>query len=330
MAVVRRVVARLSDGGRRPQHPLASRGAIRYAGAMRHATLLLLAALVTVPARAANAPGAFAPYEDLVQVLADLTWHLKDDVYRYPPPRDPTGHDLYRLSLERLKSWEQRFPSRMRDVTSFGRAQALERVREYAAAADAYRQVAAMPASPLAARAKEGADRATAFATAAAMPETGRDLAARVTTLRAKLDAWGKLIERWTGTPYESIALVEEERVETIAAEAVVDHQDELDEGPATAERSLRFLVQKHADSKNLPSHILRLADLYAQLTRQYVAAHDRPLAFDAEAFTSRADQALEMYRKVATWDGVPEKLEGQGRFAAFDAYKSSTLARFE
>jgi hypothetical protein len=298
--------------------------------ATRGPTLLLLAALVAVPARAANAPGAFAPYEDLVQVMADLTWHLKDDLYRYPPPRDPTGHDLYRLTLERLKSWEQRFPSRLRDVTAFGRAEALERVREYAAAADAYRQVAAIPASPLAERAKTGAERASAFAAAAAMPETGRDLSARITTLRAKLDAWGKVIERWAATPYESIALVEEERVETIAAAAVVDHQDELDDGPGTAERSLRFLVQKHADSKNLPSHILRLADLYAALTRDYVATHDRPLAFDAEAFTSRADQALEMYRKVATWDGVPEKLEGQGRFAAFDAYKTAVLARFE
>ena len=59
----------------------------------------LLVASLALPARAGDATGAFAPYEDLVEVLADLTWHLNDDVYRFPPPKDPTGHDLYQLTL---------------------------------------------------------------------------------------------------------------------------------------------------------------------------------------------------------------------------------------
>ena len=57
------------------------------------APLVALLALVS-PARAGDATGVFAPYEDVLEVLADLTWHLRDDVYRYPPPKDPTGHDL--------------------------------------------------------------------------------------------------------------------------------------------------------------------------------------------------------------------------------------------
>src|SRR5215510_5417211 len=76
--------------------------------------------------RASETPGASAPYEDLIEVLATLTWHLRDDAYRFPAPKDPTGHDLYKLALSRLQSWEKRLPGRMRDVTTLGRAQALE------------------------------------------------------------------------------------------------------------------------------------------------------------------------------------------------------------
>jgi len=59
--------------------------------------LIIIAMLVgclTTAARAGDAVGAFAPYEDLLEVLAPVTWHLNDDLYRFPPPRDPTGHDL--------------------------------------------------------------------------------------------------------------------------------------------------------------------------------------------------------------------------------------------
>ncbi|TMA93997.1 MAG: hypothetical protein E6J70_17700, partial [Deltaproteobacteria bacterium] len=111
--------------------------------------LLLAAGLGGPPARAGDATGAFAPYEDLLEVLGDLTWHLRDDLYRFPPPKDPTGHDLYRLALSRLENWEKRYPGRLRDVVGYARAEALERLGEYAKAADGYGRVVA-EGSPLA------------------------------------------------------------------------------------------------------------------------------------------------------------------------------------
>jgi hypothetical protein len=293
-----------------------------------HGALLVVLLLLARPTAAGDATGAFAPYEDVLEVVAELTWHLRDDVYRFPPPKDPTGHDVYRLSLHRLENWEKRFPGRLRDVTSFARAEALERLGGYAAARDLYAKVAALP-SPLAARAAEGAARAGTFAEAAAMPESGADLDATLSALRAKLDAWAKLLTRWTATPYEPIVLVEEERLERRTARLVVEHRRLLDDGAATAERSLRFMVEKHADSKFLPDHILRLADLYADLTRDYVDAHEQPLVFQEPEFVLRADRALDTYRKVAMWDGAPEKPEAQARFTAFDAYKTDVLARY-
>jgi hypothetical protein len=292
--------------------------------------LLAIASLVcglAASARAGNAVGAFAPYEDLLEVLAPLTWHLNDDLYRFPPARDPTGHDLLQLSVARLDGWEKRFPSSFRDVTTFARAEALERLSEYQRATDGYRQVAAMPESELAGTAKDNATRTAAFAQAAALPEDGADLQARLGALRKKLDAFGALVERYAGTPYQTLALVEEERLEGLTSGLVVEHRRLLDKGDETAERALRFLIQKHSESKNLADHILRLGDLYASFAREYVDANPRPLAFKEDAFLARADRALDVYRKVATWDGSRDKPEGQARFAALETFKTNVLA---
>jgi hypothetical protein len=297
----------------------------------RMRTAIAALSLVLVVARAApagDASGAFAPYEDLLEVLADLSWHLKDDTYRFPPPKDPTGHDLYQLALRRLENWEKRYPGRLRDVTGYGRAEALEHLGEYRGAADLYTQVATLP-SPLAAHAREGAERAGAFAGAAALPEAARDMDGTLAALRSKLDAWSAVVARYSGTPWQPAALAEEERLEAMAARLVVTQRRSLEDGTTAAERALRFLVQKHADSKELPGHILHLADFYAELARDYVSEHERPLAFDEDEFVHRADRALDTYRKVATWDGAREKPEAQARFAALDAYKTAVLGRY-
>ncbi len=301
--------------------------------AMRLRLMLVAAALAALclppPARAGDATGAFAPYEDLLEVIATLSWHLNDDVYRFPPPRDPTGHDLYRLTLTRLEAWEKRFPGKLRDVTTYSRARVLERLREFQRAADAYAQVAAMSGSPLVAPAKDGAERAAAFAKVAAMPEDGADINAQLAIIRQKLDAWGVLVDRYKETPYATLAEVEEERLERATVRLVVEHRNVLESGDATAERAVRFLVEKHADSKNLPAHILGLGDLYSQIAHQYVDEHERPLAFDEDEFLTRVDRALDAYRKVATWDGAREKPEGQARFTATEAWKTAVLQRY-
>ena len=295
--------------------------------------ILAASALLTLfyppPARSSESPGATAPYEDLIEVLATLSWHLRDDAYRFPPPKDPTGRDLYKLALVRLQSWEKRFPGRMRDVTTLGRSQALERLGEFDNAHAAYGEVEAMTDSPLAPKGREGVERTAAFAAAADLPEGGDGVEQQLGALRRKLDAWGGLVERYKDTPYGNMALVEEERLERATTGLVVDHRRDLERGDETAEKALRFLVQKHADSKLLPAHILRLGDFYADLARRYVSEHERPLSFDEDAFQSLTDRALDTYHKVAAWDGAKEKPEAQARFAGMEAWKRATLARY-
>ena len=44
--------------------------------------IAMLVGFLATAARAGDAVGAFAPYEDLLEVLAPVTWHLNDDLYR--------------------------------------------------------------------------------------------------------------------------------------------------------------------------------------------------------------------------------------------------------
>src|SRR5262249_10829595 len=183
--------------------------------------------------------------------------------------------------------------------------------------------------SPLVGKAKEGAARARAFADAASLPETGDGIQEELGALRRKLDAWGSLVEKYKETPYESLALTEEERLERSTTRLVVEHRHEIEHGDETAEKALRFLIQKHADSKHLPVYVLRLGDLYADLAREYVVTNDRPLAFNEDEFITRTDRALATYHTVAVWDGVKEKPEGQPRLSALEAWETAPLLHY-
>ena len=290
--------------------------------------IVVLALVGVLPARAANTPAALAPYEDLLEVLTTLTWHLDDDLYRFPIPKDPTGHDVFGLTLSRLVGWEQRFPGRMRDVTTFARAQSLERARAYREATDGYREVAAMPTSELAAPAEVAARRTAAFADANALPETGPSVQARLDALSTKLDAWAALTPQYPDQPYQALIRLEEERLEVLAADEITRNMHLIEDGPKTAEQALRFLVQKHAESKALADHVLRLADFYGARARRYALENARPLEFDGAEFVQRVDLALDTYQKIATWDGSPARPVGRGCFEALEAFKDNELER--
>jgi hypothetical protein len=182
--------------------------------------------------------------------------------------------------------------------------------------------------SPLASRARAEAAQVRTFADADALPEDDPNLERRLELLRAKLEAWGALVQRTAGTPRQALVLVEEERLEEQAARLVVAYRHVLADGDGAAERSLLFLIRKHAESKRLPTHVLALGDLYADQLRDYVEKHDRPLEFEMTEFTRHSDRALDAYQKVADWDGVP-KAEATGRFAALEAYRDAILERY-
>jgi tetratricopeptide (TPR) repeat protein len=291
------------------------------------AGLAVTAILACVPALStarADRDGPYAPYENLVEVLADFSRHLRDDLYRFPPPKDLVGRNLFAVTLERVENFHTLYPDRMPDVVAFAKAEALVRLGNYAAAGRAFERVAS-PDSPLAETARERLALVTEIARVSGLPEEGADLESTLGLCRAKLGEWDHAIERARGTPYEPIARLEEERLEQRLVSLVIENRAHLDDGAETALRSATFVITKHAESKNAPAHVIRLGDLYADLAREYAAEHggDR---FVEGVFNQRVDQALQVYQRIAGLDGVPEKLEAQGKFAALEAYRTKVL----
>jgi len=296
--------------------------------------LTLCAVLVTtalacgpMPAAATeDRTGPYAPYENLAEVLADFSRHLHDDLYRFPAPRDMVGRSLFAVTLERLDNFRTLRPHEMNDVVGFARAEAFLRLGNYAAAARGFATVAELD-TPLAATAARRHEITAEMARVSALPERGPTLEATLEAMRAKLEQWDRLVDRTEDTPDEWICRVEEERIEQRLLTTVIDNRNWLDDGTQTAVRSATFLIAKHAESKNAPTHVIRLGDLQATLAREYADAHS-PATFDEQAFADRVALAVEAYARIASLDGVPEKPEAQAKLDAMHAYRQQVLSQ--
>jgi hypothetical protein len=279
-----------------------------------------------LPAAAAeDRAGLYAPYENLAEVLADFSRHLRDDLYRFQAPRDMLGRSLFAVTLERLDNFRTLRPHEMRDVVGFARAEAFLRLGNYAAAARGFATVAELE-TPLAATAQRRYAITAEMADVSALPERGPTLETTLEMMRAKLEQWDRLVERTRGTPDEWICQVEEERIEQRLLTTVIDNRAWLDDGTETAVRSATFLIAKHAESKNAPTHVIRLGDLQAALAREYADAHS-PATFEEQAFSDRVAHAVEAYARIASLDGVPQKPEAQAKLAAMHAYREQVLS---
>jgi hypothetical protein len=277
------------------------------------------------PASAAERQGPYAPYENLIEVLADFSRHLRDDLYRFPAPKDIVGRNLFAVTLERLENFRMLHPDEMADVIGFASAEALVRLGRYAAAARAFERVAALD-SPLAKTAEAHRTEVTEIERVHALPEDGPDLETTLARMRAKLAAWDRLIMQTKGTPYEGICRREEEHAERRVLTTIIDNRTWLADGIETAVQSAAFLVTKHVDSRTAPTHVIQLADLYANLARDYVVAHPEA-NFDEHVFSQQIARALEVYARISALDGIPEKPEAQAKLGALQAYHDKVLS---
>jgi hypothetical protein len=300
----------------------------------RSVTILGAVALTVVPmipladeasAGSREDSGPYAPYENLVEVLADFSRHLGDDLYRFPPPRDIVGEPLFDVTLERLDNFRTLHPGEMSDVLDFARAEAFLRLGRYAAAARTFGRVGALD-SPLAELARSREATATEIARVHVLPEDGPTLEERLKRSKKKLEAWDRIIDETRGTAHESICRREEERLEARLLTLIIDNRSWIADGDETAVRSATFLIAKHVESQQAPSHVIRLGDLHTSLAQDYVARHAYA-DFDQTAFNDHVAQGLEAYARIASLDGVPEKLEADAKLAALKAYRNTVLA---
>ncbi|HEY8120443.1 MAG TPA: hypothetical protein VII78_03940 [Myxococcota bacterium] len=284
----------------------------------------------------------YQPTQSLLEINAVLRRHIPDDTYRFAPARDFTGRNVYRSSLLRLENLEQAHEAALRagtwaELLPFAKGRALERLRAYQVAAASYRRAAAAEGElaeealrsaalcdALAAATKrappaksdgEGASLAPSDALLAAREALFEEIGARRTRLE-------ELLASVTGTHYAAVVREELERNDRERARLLVSTRALFPDGSVRALAALQRIAVEHRESKYANAHVLELADLYAQLAREYVEEYPPESPdFEPERFEELVSSAARLYETVSNQDGATEKLEAARRLEAFLAF---------
>ena len=302
----------------------------------RPAVLLATCAALVACASTPEPDPRYRPAENLLEVVAVLRRHVPDDTYRFEPARDYTGRNVYRSSLLRLENLEKLHADALRagymdGVIAFAKGRALERLRAYDLAADAYR-LAAERDPEIAAEALRSADVcdglhremhltddfAASTQSVSFTPDTGAAIA-RFDDRQAVLE---ELLRAAEGTHHVFVIREEIENCDVDRASYFLGLRKILPDGDVRATGELQRVVLNHRDSKDASRHMLTLAELYADMAVEYVDAHPpESLGFDPARFQELSDSATRIYEMVATRDGTPEKLEASRQLEAFLAF---------
>ena len=140
------------------------------------------------------------------------------------------------------------------------------------------------------------------------------------------------LLEEVRDSHYRWIVQEEIERADWIRAQYSIATRAVVEDGTLFALQELQRVVTRHGASKNRLRHLLRLADFYETLSREYLAAVPaESLEFDPARFSELVDAAIRLFELVASHDGRPEKLEATRSLEAFLALTLSVDAdRFD
>ena len=325
-------------------------GAMRRRAAARTLPLSALAcAHFAVPLLACASPPPVDPRHlpaaSVLEVISVLQQHVPDDTYRFPPARDFTGRNVYRSALLRLENLERLHEDGLRaghldGAIAFAKGRALERLRGYDLAADAYRLAAerepelseeALRSAALCDRLQEATAIGVDLRTQAKQDEVWLQLAAPPVVLGRFEDRVARLeaIENDAGRTEQAFVAREEiERADVERARYFGELRRTLPDGDVRAVAELQRVADRHAQSKNAPRHLLALADLYVDLATEYVETHPpEGMLFDPAEFQDLVDSAARVYEMVAARDGTPEKVEASRRLEAFIAF-SLTIDR--
>ena len=307
---------------------------------IRHLSLVVAAVLVgctsTPEIEARSQPSATA-----LEIIAVLRRHVPDDTYRFEPARDFTGRNVYRSSLLRLENLELAYSEalvagHLDGVIAFAKARSLERIRAFDLAASEYifaaeREEALRTEALRSADLCQGLYETNAIEVALVMLDqpagtegllmvtSPTDAIARFEKRTAHLETLARSAE---GTHHAAVVREEIERNDSLRARYFVHMRELLEDGDVRAVSELQRVALRHPDSKNAARHLLSLADLYAELSGEYVEAHPpEGLTFDPAEFRDLVDSGARIYEMVTGRDGTPEKLEASRRLEAFLAF---------
>lgn len=238
----------------------------------------------------------------LTAIVAELHLHLKDDTYRLDRARTEGGQNVFTLALWRLERLQARRARSMGGrenvdiVIDFARARALERLRRYEEAAEAYASVE-RTGSRLGEAAQERLEILRRFAhESGPLEPRPRVPEEALAGIEMRIRSWEQLALEYSRTEFESLALEEGEAWEMVRVDWFARHRS-AEEAIAACRR----LVERHHTSKLYPEHLIRLGDLYADAARRvYLRARARLAPFDAERYELFLDQGLASYELAA------------------------------
>ena len=253
--------------------------------------------------------------------VTELEMQLKSDPYRTFAHLRADGRNVFDVTLWRLDRLKRRLDPDSQDaeradaiaVIEFARGRALERLRRYDEALDAYDRVA-RAGGLLAAEARESAAMADFFAGIGA-------IAARPETDTAFLEGWAfewrQIARELRGTEYASVALQEAERLEILHVERLARHRD-----LGAAVEACRTLIEENRASKLYGRHLIRLGDLYAELARrEHDRARQRRGGIDAARYERSLDRALSAYELASETRKPHLRREAKTKIDALIAY---------
>jgi len=285
--------------------------------------LLVLSASFVIGS-CARAPQAveYQPYESLLQVLSDFALHRNDDLYRSGYPRDITGANLFKAVLQRLNNYETLNQGRYPDIVAVTRGQLHERLGDYEAAIAAYSDLGATPSEEMRAVAQQSFARVQELSAAARRPMDTANLSRFIADLEMKRDDLLRLAQRFEGTPYRSLALIEAEQADVERVLLMFNCRYLMQDGLTRSLQEAQALMKRHEASHRALKHRLMLGDFYYESARDYVALN-RPdrASFDPADFSPLVAAAREHYFQVSRQDGAPEKLEARGKLQALEAF---------
>ncbi len=256
----------------------------------------------------------YEPARNFLDIIKDFQRLSRDDLYRFPIPKDVTGINIVKATLIRLEDYERKNPGQFTDIIQFTKAAAYEKLREYDQAMAYYRKVAEYDGQ-LGAEAAKNLTVLEHFQLIVQKPLPTQDPFEYMKGLDEKVAAWNELIQENQGTPYEYLARVEEEKIDRAKVAFVELNRYRLKDGNQLVILGYTQLVTKHRQSKNLYRYLVDFGDFYIQLAKEYTAQNDpEGLTFDPATFDQLAKSALRLYTEVVQVDGIIEKVEAQGK----------------
>lgn len=263
----------------------------------------------------------FTPYRSLLEIVAELDSARDADLYRFDPPVDVTGENVFRTSLLRLDKFEAvKDEPELRPAIAFARAEAHERLSNFAEAAHLYAEVAASK-SGLATQAQNSlafAQRMEQLTAPLPEPKLPLDLIAPLEERRRELETFRLSVK---DDPRRTLVEIAIERLDVRKREYLWRNRSVIPDGTQRALEAAEQVARAHAESRRIYEHLLRVGDAYAEIASAQLAAVD-PASHDFDAVRARnlIQAAANVYAEVAAIDGRPERDEARAAIARLEA----------